>query len=107
MDEPLTFENLPRLVSKLHEEIRELKKTILNLENSFDVEQKEQLLNVKESAEFLNLSVSTIYTKVQKGEIPFMKRGKRLYFSSIELMAYLKEGRQATYDELIKVAEKY
>lgn len=53
----------------------------------------ERPLNVHEAAQFLNLKVATIYSKVSKGELPVMKRSKRLYFSSAELMSYLKEGR--------------
>ncbi len=36
-----------------------------------------------------------------------MKRSKRLYFSSSEIMAYLKEGRNKSNDELEKEAEAY
>ena len=57
-------------------------------------EQPEQLLTVQEAAQFLNLTVPTIYSKVSKGELPVMKRIKRLYFSNLELMEYLKEGRK-------------
>jgi excisionase family DNA binding protein len=57
-------------------------------------EQPEKLLNVQEAAQFLNLTVPTIYCKVSRGELPVMKRSKRLYFSSTELMEYIKEGRK-------------
>jgi excisionase family DNA binding protein len=50
----------------------------------------EKLLTVQEAAEFLNLSVPTIYLKVSKGEIPFMKRSKRLYFSNTSKKVDLK-----------------
>lgn len=69
--------------------------------------QPEQLLTVQEAAQFLNLTVPTIYSKVSKGELPVMKRSKRLYFSSIELMAYLKLGRQKTNAEIEQEAEAY
>lgn len=70
-------------------------------------EQPEQLFTVQEAAQFLNLTVPTIYSKVSKGELPVMKRSKRLYFSSIELMAYLKLGRQKTNAEIEQEAEEY
>lgn len=60
----------------------------------------ERLLNVHEAAQFLNLKVATIYSKVSKGELPVMKRSKRLYFSSAELMSYLKEGRVKSNTEI-------
>ena len=70
-------------------------------------EQPEQLLTVQEAAQFLNLTVPTIYSKVSKGELPVMKRSKRLYFSSTELMEYLKEGRKKPNAEIEQEAEVY
>ena len=62
--------------------------------NNPKTEQPEQLLTIQEAAQFLNLTVPTIYSKVSKGELPVMKRSKRLYFSRTELLDYLKEGRR-------------
>lgn len=70
-------------------------------------EQPEQLLTVQEAAKFLNLTAPTIYSKVSKGELPVMKRSKRLYFSSTELMEYLKEGRKKSNAEINQEAEAY
>jgi len=70
-------------------------------------EQPEQLLTVQEAAQFLNLTVPTIYSKVSKGELPVMKRSKRLYFSSTELMEYLKEGRKKSNAEIEQEAKAY
>ena len=70
-------------------------------------EPSEQLLTVQEAAQFLNLTVPTIYSKVSKGELPVMKRSKRLYFSNLELMEYLKEGRKKSNAEVEKEAEAY
>lgn len=68
---------------------------------------KEELLTVQEAAKFLNLTVPTVYTKVSRSELPVMKRSKRLYFSSIELMDYLKQGRNKTVAETAQDAERY
>lgn len=70
-------------------------------------EQPERLLTVYDAAEFLSLTVPTIYSKVSKGELPVMKRGKRLYFSANELMEYLKAGRKKSNAEIEKEAEEY
>ncbi len=67
----------------------------------------EQLLTVQELAKFLSLSVPTIYSKVSKGELPTMKRGKRLYFSRTELMDYLKAGRKKSNTDIEAEAAKY
>ena len=70
-------------------------------------EQPEQLLTVNGAAEFLGLTVPTIYSKCSRNEIPFMKRSKRLYFSSTELMEYLKEGRKKSNAEIEADANAY
>lgn len=67
----------------------------------------EKLLTVHEAADFLNLSVPTIYSKVSRGELPVMKRGKKLHFSNTELMQYLKDGRKLTNSEIETEAENY
>ena len=70
-------------------------------------EQPEQLLTVLEAAEFLSLTVPTIYSKVSKGELPVMKRSKRLYFSRTELLEYIKDGRKKSNAEIEQEAEAY
>jgi excisionase family DNA binding protein len=67
----------------------------------------DQLLTIQEAAEFLKLTVPTIYSKVSKGELPVMKRSKRLYFSRTELLDYLKAGRKKTTSEIAAEAEQY
>ena len=70
-------------------------------------DQPEQLLTIQEAAKFLNLTVPTLYSKCSKRELPFCKRGKRLYFSSSELMSYIKEGRKKSNAEIEAEAENY
>lgn len=70
-------------------------------------EQPEHLLTIQEAAEFLSLTVPTMYSKVSKGELPVMKRSKRLYFSQSELLEYLKDGRRKTNAEIEAEADAY
>ncbi|MFV0290352.1 MAG: helix-turn-helix domain-containing protein [Mangrovibacterium sp.] len=70
-------------------------------------EQPEQLLTVQEAAEFLSLKVPTMYSKSSNGELPVMKRGKRLYFSRTELLEYLKDGRKKSNAEIEQEAKAY
>jgi excisionase family DNA binding protein len=69
--------------------------------------QPEQLLTIQEAAEFLSLTVPTMYSKVSKGELPVMKRSKRLYFSRTELLEYLKQGRKKSNAEIEAEAKAY
>jgi excisionase family DNA binding protein len=67
----------------------------------------DELLTVPQAAEFLRLTVPTIYGLLHKGSIPSMKQGKRVYFSKQELLAWLKDGRKNTLIELGKEADVY
>jgi len=67
----------------------------------------EKLLSVKEAAQFLKLTVPTIYSKCSRNELPYMKRSKRLYFNTDELMSYLKEGRKKPISEIEAEVEQY
>jgi excisionase family DNA binding protein len=62
--------------------------------------QSEKLFTIQQAAEFLNLTVPTMYCKVHKREIPFMKRSKRLYFSQSELLKYIQDGRKCSNEEI-------
>lgn len=77
------------------------------LERMPQQEQADELLTVEQAAEFLSLHKTTIYGLVSKGELPHMKRSKRVYFSKQELIAYLKAGRKSTQQELRVKAEEY
>jgi len=107
MTENLTHDTLPQGVAILIKEVSELKHLLIGKQQHPPAEQPEKLLTVQETAEFLNLTVPTIYSKVSKGELPVMKRSKRLYFSSTELMEYLKKGRKKSNAEIEHEAETY
>ena len=76
-------------------------------ESKAPTDQPEQLLTIQEAAEFLSLTVPTMYSKVSKGELPVMKRSKRLYFSRTELLEYLKDGRKKSNAEIEQEAKAY
>ena len=82
---------------------------LLDLKNSNNENQPEsdQLLIIEEAGEFLHLSVPTLYGYVNRNEIPFSKKGKRLYFSKQELTAWIKTGRKKTIAEIASEANTY
>lgn len=107
MEKVFTFDQLPQAMAMLIKEVSELKQLLLQKSEQQIIIPSEQLLTVKEAADFLNLSVPTIYSKVSRGELPVMKRGKKLHFSNTELMQYLKDGRKLTNSEIETEAENY
>ena len=70
-----------------------------NIATTNQASDSDQLLTVEQAAEFLHLSVPTLYAKVCQRAIPHMKRSKRLYFSKQELKSYLNSGRKLMANE--------
>ena len=97
------FEAIDARLSNIESILQEIKLNPTVTEKQTD---KDDLLTVKQAAEFLSVSVPTVYGLIAKGEIPVMKRSKRCYFSKVELMNYLKEGRKKTNNEIEEIAEK-
>ena len=94
------------LISSISERVTaNILKAVRNEQPTTD--QPEQLLTIQEAAEFLCLTVPTMYSKVSKGELPVMKRSKRLYFSRTELLEYLKAGRKKSNAEIEQEAKAY
>jgi predicted DNA-binding transcriptional regulator AlpA len=57
-------------------------------------------LNVKQTAKFLGLSVSSVYQFTSKNRIPHHKQFKHLYFFEDELAEFLNEGKVPMQEEL-------
>ena len=96
----LSFENLPQAVGLLTEKIDNLEKLMLEFSGKKKTDPPGQLMTVDQAAEFLNLAKPTVYSMVSRGELPYMKRSKRLYFSCEDLMAYIRSGRKMTNEEI-------
>ncbi|MES2131994.1 MAG: helix-turn-helix domain-containing protein [Bacteroidota bacterium] len=64
--------------------------------------EEDKILSVEEATIFLNLARQTLYGFTSKREIPFIKRGKKLYFKKSELNAWLLEGKKKSKGELLK-----
>ncbi len=65
-----------------------------------------QLLTVEQACEFLNLAKQTLYGFTSKRIIPFLKRGKKLYFKKSELEEWVNIGKHKSLDELQKESNK-
>jgi len=96
--EKLTLEKLPETVFHLKQTVERIEALILEQQQS--PVNKDKIMRLKDAAEFLQVSPNSIYQKVSARTIPFMKRGKHLYFSKGELMEYIKAGRQRTVSEI-------
>ncbi len=97
------FEIIEARLNGIEDLLLELKQSRKQFSKSI---QSENFLTVNEAAKFLCLSKYTIYSKVSKGEIPFMKRSKRLYFSKNALIEYIKAGKAPSNSNLIEEVDE-
>lgn len=104
----LTSLSIPEIRALFREEL----KTFFNEYRTDNQPEKgsdsDELLTVRQTADFLDLTPASIYGLVHAGKIPgACKRGKRLYFSKQELTDWVKAGRKQTAAELSAKAEQY
>lgn len=97
MENNLSLEQLPKAVLQLFERLNTIEKLILSQSSNQDTD---QLLTVNQASEILHLSVPTLYGLCQNKQIPFCKKGKRLYFSKLELNSWIMQGRKKTVAEI-------
>lgn len=64
------------------------------------VSQVPELLSIDLASKYLNLARQTLYGFTSNRSIPFIKRGKKLYFKKSDLDSWLGEGRRRTLSEL-------
>lgn len=101
MDNPFLeiVERLDRIESIL-EQISELE-FMKDLNNN-----KDQIGDIKLAQEVTGLARSTIYGLVNKRQVPHFKKGGKLFFSSTELIAWIRQGRQLTKSEIFQEVER-
>jgi len=91
----ITFDNLPRYIASLFEEVKQIKSLILE---TAATDTGDKLMSIQETSEFLHVKKQTIYAYVSKGIIPYNKRAGRLYFSKNDLIQWIKEGNKRSFD---------
>ena len=64
-----------------------------------DDKKSSALLNVKEVAEYLRVTESTVYTWSQKGKLPGIKIGRRWKFRQVDIDAWIERQAQQTEDD--------
>ncbi|MCX8534332.1 helix-turn-helix domain-containing protein [Chryseobacterium luquanense] len=109
MSKAITFEQLPAAVLDLKNQISELKELIISQseDKSNNKDDDDVLLNVEQAAKLLHLAVPTIYSKVSRGELPYMKNGKMIYFFKTELLENLRQNKVRSSLEIANAADAY
>lgn len=105
-----TFNDVPALCEEILKKVVLLEnkvESIVRTQTEQETTQKndeEILLTLDETAEFLGLAKSTLYSKVCRRELPHSKRGNRLYFSKKELKEWLREGQRPMLKDITQAA---
>ena len=55
---------------------------------------KKKFLSIKDLSELTGWALQTIYGKVSRREIPFIKKGRNLYFEEQRINAWIMEGEK-------------
>ena len=101
--EKLTFEKLPEAIEEILQRLRSIEQLLAHNEKEKD--ELPQVLDVAEAGKLLKLKISTIYTKVSRGELPAFKSGKRLLFNRQELIELMQANNKTSVYQLQKEAE--
>lgn len=87
-DNPITFNDIPRVMSDILKKCDLLEQSIEILHE--EIRQSNQKspsehipMDVKEACEFLKIKKSTMYSYIQNGQIPVNKKGKKYTFSGM------------------------
>lgn len=102
----ITFDKVPEALGEVLQRLGSIEQLLSNQQQPQPQEQ-DQLLTIQQAGELLNLSVPTIYGLVSRSDIPHSKKGKRLYFSKQELLAWVQSGRRKTTSEIQAEASTY
>ena len=104
----LTFEQLPKAVGDIRAKMDTIEQLLLQiLGKGGATVNPNEYVNIDEAAKILSLSKQTIYGLTHRMEIPHCKRGKRLYFSRVELNAWIATTRRKTVGEIEQEAINY
>jgi excisionase family DNA binding protein len=52
---------------------------------------EDEIMTIRDAAQFLKVSIPTIRSLISKGEIPFFKRGQIIRLNRLDLKEWLKE----------------
>ena len=71
-----------------------VKEALREFSNFHNDPSSDNLLSISEASKY------TLYGLTSRREIPFIKKGKKLYFERMELEAWIMEGRKLTKHEI-------
>ena len=104
--EKLTFEQLPEAIALLLEKVTRIELLLAKGKGSDD--QFKQMLTTNEAAEYMGVSLSTMYKMTHRRELPVYKpSGGKVYLKREDINTYLSKHRLMSQEEIEKEAINY
>ncbi|MDF9830163.1 helix-turn-helix domain-containing protein [Parabacteroides sp. PF5-6] len=100
----ISFENLPKAVAHLVNELAEIKSLVVKGQSP-TVPQKRVPIGIEEACRMIGKAKPTVYALVRKRLLPCYKNGKKLYFFEDELLEWIAKGKKKTLSEIESEAE--
>lgn len=98
MQEQITFNDLPMMVSQVLSKMERLERVIETIRERIDCNSTSSAehipMTIDEACDFLKMKKSTMYYHVERGNITVTKRGKNFIFFKDELVHWLESGRK-------------
>lgn len=95
----ISFENLPKAVAHLVNEVEELK-LLVEKGQATVLPQKRIPIGIEEACLIIGKAKPTVYALVRKRMLPCYKNGKKLYFFEKELLEWITNGKKKTLQEI-------
>ena len=64
--------------------------------------QQNEFLDISEASNFLKMAKQTLYGLTSHRKIPYIKKGKKVYFNKAEVITWLNDGKMKTKSEILK-----
>lgn len=64
-------------------------------------------MSIDETAKLINLTKPTVYGLVHQNNIPYHKKGKRLYFLKSEIMTWIQSGKRESKSDVVNKVDEY
>ena len=97
---------LDGLIKVLAEQITENIKNELQIQPQ-KVTQEDEFLNIDELSNLIGLTKPTIYGHVHRNTVPFIKKGKMLRFSKIDILNWLQDGKSKSKADIDNQVNEY
>lgn len=109
MEKEISFEQLPIAVANLAEELSQIKQLLIQYQSSQSEQTTEEWLDLDDLIRYdpQKRTKATWYSKISRGEVPYHKQAKKVYFLKSEIDQWLKSGKQMSHSEIEEEADKY